>query len=119
MTLCPGCEQELTLSRLHCAHCGVTYSGQFGQSRLARLPAGMQHLAETVLLCGGNLKEVATRQDISYPTLRKRMDSLIVELRRLKDADDAETDRLLSAVEEGSMRPEQAARRIREMNHGS
>ena len=66
MTICPGCEQELTLSRFDCTHCGITYSGQFSQPRLARLPAEMHQLAETVLLCAGNLKEVATWQDISY-----------------------------------------------------
>jgi hypothetical protein len=118
MTICRHCEHELTVSRLDCRACGVRYEGEFGQPRLARLPAEMQSLAEQVLLAGGNLKEVATWQGVSYPTLRKRIDGLIAALKQLRARDEERTDHLLGEVEAGRITPEYAARRISEMSHG-
>lgn len=87
--------------------------------RLARLPTSMQLLAEQVLLAAGNLKEVAGWQDVSYPTLKKRVDALIVSLQALRREDDETVERLLARVERGEVQPEYAARRIGEIRHGS
>jgi len=86
---------------------------------MARLSAEQLDLAERILLAGGNLKEVAAALEVSYPTLRKRLDALIVALDGLRKADADETERLLAAVEAGRMRAEEAARLIREMKGGS
>jgi hypothetical protein len=119
MSECHYCQHELSIARFECRHCGVALEGQFGQPRLGRLPAEMQQLAEQLLLAGGNLKEVAGWQNISYPTLRKRVDDLIARLQELRSGDEAETRRLLDEVEKGHLQPEQAARLIREANHGA
>lgn len=116
---CRHCESELTVTRLDCPRCGVQCAGEFGQPRLARLPQELQSLAEQVLLSGGNLKEVAGWQGVSYPTLRKKVDALIAALENLRARDEAEADRLLGEVEAGRIAPEYAARRIGEMHHGS
>jgi hypothetical protein len=118
MSDCCHCEHELTVTRLDCPACGVRYEGEFGQSRLARLPGEMHSLAEQVLLAGGNLKEVATWQGVSYPTLRKRIDGLIAALEQLRARDEELMDHLLGEVEAGRVTPEYAARRISEMSHG-
>jgi len=87
--------------------------------RLARLEADHQQLAEQILLAAGNLKEVAGVLEVSYPTLRKRIDALIGALEALRGRDDALGHRYLEAVERGTMAPEEAARRIKELNGGA
>ena len=62
------------------------------------------------------LKQVAADLEISYPTLRKRVDGLIEDLNQLVEADAKRADTLLRDVETGRLTPEHAARRIREMN---
>jgi hypothetical protein len=119
MPQCHYCQHQLSIARFECRRCGVGFEGQFGQPRLGRLPPDMQELAEQLLLAGGSLKEVAGWQNISYPTLRKRVDDLIASLQELRAGDEAATSRLLDEVEKGQLQPEQAARRIREMNHGT
>jgi hypothetical protein len=47
------------------------------------------------------------------------VDSLIDVLKHLRQSDQQEIEGLLTEVESGRMRPEEASRRISEMNHGS
>jgi hypothetical protein len=97
----------------------VGYDGGFELPRLARLGAEQQRLVERIVLAAGNLKDVAAEVEISYPTLRKRIDGLIEALSDLRDRDDERTKRLLDGVERGATSAEQAARLIKEMNGGA
>ena len=108
---CINCGGSLEITKAACSDCRLSFSGQLLLPRLARLTPDQQGLAERVLLAGGNLKQVATDLEISYPTLRKRVDGMIAALSKLRQA-------LLGAVEAGSMTPEEAARQIKELNGG-
>lgn len=103
---------------MSCSDCGLGFDGRFSTPRLARLSAEQQALAERILLTGGNLKEVALAEKVSYPTLRKRVDALIESLESLRESDREASRRLLEEVETGRARPEEAARLMREMNGG-
>lgn len=116
---CSICASTLALQRLHCENCGVGFEGDFFLPRLARLEPDSVRLAESFLLAGGNLKVLAGDMNISYPTLRKRLDDLIEELNRLAEVDRQRSEALLEAVERGEIQPEQAARQIRELNSGT
>ena len=119
MQQCSICQSTLEIERLRCAACGLAYEGRFGLPRLARLGPAEQDLAERVLLAAGNLKEVAGAIEVSYPTLRKRLDALILRLHALRNEDEARTRSLLDEVEAGTRSPEEAARLIKEMNGGA
>ena len=116
---CANCNGIVEVERLRCSACGLVYEGRFAPARLARLDPAQQHLVERIVLAAGNLKEVAGALEISYPTLRKRLDGLILALRELRATDAARTARLLDGVEAGTTTAEEAARLIREMNGGA
>jgi hypothetical protein len=116
---CSTCHSDLEAERLRCSACGLAYEGRFGLPRLARLGPAEQDLAERVLLAAGNLKEVAAAIEVSYPTLRKRLDALILALHGLGEADEARTRALLDEVAAGTRSAEEAARLIKEMNGGA
>lgn len=118
MQRCLNCEGALEIARLHCPACGVTYGGRFQLSRLARLDAGQQALVEQLILCAANLKQVAVAEGVSYPTLRKRFEALIEAMHEMRAEDEARSQTLLDEVEAGSLRPEMAARLIREAGGG-
>ena len=103
---------------MRCPACGMAYEGRVSQARLARLSAEEQHFVEQIVLASGNLKEVAGELGVSYPTLRKRLDGLIASLSALRERDEAAARELLDQVEAGTLRAEEAARRIRELNGG-
>ena len=116
---CVNCGTGLEIGRVACPACRLVYQGSFHLPRLARLEADQQRLAEQILLAAGNLKEVAGVLEVSYPTLRKRIDALIEALEALRGQDDALGRRYIEAVEAGTMAPEEAARRIKELNGGA
>ncbi|MDH3236573.1 MAG: DUF2089 domain-containing protein [Alphaproteobacteria bacterium] len=119
MHQCANCHKALQVARLRCSACGLVYEGRFHLPRLARLEPAQQALIEQIILAAANLKEVAGHQEISYPTLRKRLDGLIVALRELRQEDETRCQSLLDEVEAGAIKPEEAARLIKELNGGA
>ncbi len=119
MIHCVNCQGVIEVERVRCPDCGLAYEGRFAHTRLARLGPAHQLLVEQIVLAAGNLKDVAARLDVSYPTLRKRLDTLIASLEQLRSEDEARTRSMLDQVEAGSLTAEEAARLIKEMNGGA
>lgn len=112
---CPVCKNELTLSRMKCGSCGVVLEGSFSLPRLARLSVEHRKLAEDMILCGGNLKDLAGECGISYPTLRKKVDELISALNHLKSSDEERVSAILAEMESGRLAAEEGIRKIGEI----
>lgn len=74
---CPVCQQELSVTRLHCRSCGTTLEGDFRVGRFGRLTREQMELLEEFLRSRGNLREMERETGLSYPTLRSRVDALI------------------------------------------
>jgi hypothetical protein len=110
---CPYCGTAMVVSEMSCAGCRVAIRAEFPMSRLAGLPVEHQRFIEMFVLAGGNLKEIAERVGVSYPTIRSRLDKVIEALR----GEIAKTQRvrgsLLDAVEPGKTTAEEAARLIK------
>ena len=110
---CPYCSATMVVSRMTCGHCNVSIDAPFPMSRLGSLPVEHQRFIEMFLLSGGNLKEIAEQAQVSYPTIRSRLDKVIDALR----GEIAKTRRvqgnLLDAVEPGKTNAESAAKLIK------
>lgn len=74
---CPVCEAELTVTRLHCGLCGTGLDGSFHLTPFNRLTRDQIAFAEVFLKCRGVIREVERELEISYPTVRSRLDDLI------------------------------------------
>lgn len=109
---CPSCGGSLHIERLRCASCGTRVEGAFRLPRLARLSPDSQRLVELLVLTSGSLKAVATHVGVSYPTIRKRVDALVDELRAQLDADERFREGLLDRVEQGARTAAEAADEI-------
>ena len=79
---CPSCGSALHPERLRCRGCDLALEGEFSPGPLAGLTPEEGALALEFLLCGGNLKALGERVQLSYPTVRARLDELIARLRR-------------------------------------
>lgn len=116
MLHCTVCSGPLQVREMVCPACEMQLSGEFGFPRLLRLSSKNLALAEALVLAGGNLKALAQSLDISYPTLRKRVDDLIDELEKLHAEDDRRIDEILRGIEAGTIPAAKGTRMIKELN---
>ena len=115
MKHCPVCETHMKISKMGCPGCGLAMEGGFQFPPLARLGKEDSRLAEMLILAGGNLKDLAAQIDISYPTLRKRLDVLIENLTQLRREDEKKINAILGRIERGEIPAEEGTRLIREV----
>jgi len=116
MTKCLICENTLIIDSLSCEACHTTYKSKFSFPRSARLSLNEQRLAESLILHGGNLKEMAVSLDVSYPTLKKRLNELSSSLEEKKAEDEKKIEEVLFDIESGKMSAEEGIKLIREIN---
>jgi hypothetical protein len=109
---CPACGDALHIERLGCGSCGTRVEGTFRLPRLARLSPDSQRLVELLVLSSGNLKTVAKNVGVSYPTIRKRIDALMGELRAQLEVDERFRKDLVERVKRGAQSASDAAEEI-------
>lgn len=74
---CPICDNELSVTRLHCAACDTAIEGRFRLSRFQRLSADQLAFLEVFVKNRGIIKDVEAELGISYPTVRARLDDVL------------------------------------------
>jgi hypothetical protein len=118
---CPVCGDELAVVRLECGHCGTAVVGRYRASRFARLNAEQLAFLDAFLRSRGNIRKVERELGISYPTVRSRLNALLTTLgiAATSDEDDESAQRrrkeILDQLETGALRPEDAARLLRQV----
>jgi hypothetical protein len=116
MLHCSVCNGLLQVREMVCPACELHLSGDFSFPRMMRLSAKNLALGEALILAGGNLKELALSLGVSYPTVRKRVDDLIDELKALRAADERKIDDILRGIEAGTVPAAKGTRMIKELN---
>ncbi len=116
MTECLICKYNLTIKRLYCEACQTHFDGKFYFPRLARITMAEQQLTESLIVHGGNLKEMAESLDISYPTLKKRLLELSNALHKQKQEDKHSIEKILIAMEKEVITAQEGIKLIREIN---
>jgi hypothetical protein len=82
--LCPSCDRHLKVSQLRCTSCETLISGTFELPVLAQLTEEEQGFILNFFLSSGSIKEMARQADISYPTMRNKMDDLMAKIENLR-----------------------------------
>lgn len=82
---CPSCAQKLSVSKLLCTTCETEVTGKYEMPVFMQLSVEEQEFFMAFLLCSGSLKEMATQMGKSYPTVRNKLDDLIVKIKKLND----------------------------------
>jgi len=113
---CPVCGEQLHLTRLSCQGCGTELSGDFESCEFCALSASDRELLKLFLGSRGNLKAMERQLGVSYPTVRSRVDSVLVRLGVEAREPQPEPDSrlgLLQALARGEVDLAQAAARLR------
>ena len=79
---CPSCSQPLKLTRLSCTACGVHVEGEFELSPLAKLSPEDQSFVIAFVRHHGTIKKMEDLFNISYPTVKNRLNAIAAALDR-------------------------------------
>jgi hypothetical protein len=77
---CPVCGGELIITRLYCPECDSALEGRFGFGGLGSLTNEQRAFVETFIRCEGKITRVQKALKISYPTVRSRLEEVIVAM---------------------------------------
>ncbi len=81
--LCPICQSELTVTRLHCPSCDTVIEGRFSSSRFSNLSPEQLDFVLTFVRCEGKLNRIEQEEKDrwgSYPSIRNRLLDVIRRL---------------------------------------
>jgi hypothetical protein len=86
LTSCPVCKSNLNVHVLHCNHCDTTIEGSFTLSKFNYLETEKLYFIEVFIKNRGNIKMIEKELNISYPTVKKMLDDVILGLGYSPDA---------------------------------
>ena len=88
---CPVCGDELVIEKLHCKKCGIDINGEFQLSNIAKLNNEQLLFVESFLKNQGNIKALEKEMNISYPTVKKLLNEVLLTLGYEEIKESAET----------------------------
>ncbi|MDF2699861.1 MAG: hypothetical protein K0Q49_1417 [Haloplasmataceae bacterium] len=109
LSSCPVCNNKLQIKSLFCNKCETEINGNFTLTKFNYLSKEQLSFVEIFLKNRGNIKDIEKELNISYPTVRRLLDEVIVTL-GYKATEDNNVNRMdvLAQLERGEITVEMA-----------
>jgi len=112
---CPVCEGTLRVSKVYCEQCGTSITGQLGLPTpyFRSLNEEQIQFVLTFLRCEGKLNRMEEELNLSYPTLKNRLNEILVLLdleggKSTGGLSKTERIEILEKLNQGEISPEEA-----------
>lgn len=108
---CPVCSGELKVKKLGCSNCNTNIEGNFMLSKFNYLSKESLYFIEIFVKNRGNIKLVEKELNVSYPTVKKMLDEVIVNLGyKIDDFGEEKEDNIdvLDQLKDGKLSVEEA-----------
>lgn len=119
-TSCPVCGGTYEITALTCKKCESSLGGHFSGCDFCSLSNDDAAFVLTFLKCRGSIKDVEKELNISYPTVRNRLDAVLDRLGLISTVSmlDIKEERrnIINRLESGEISAEQAAEMLRNLN---
>ncbi|MGZ3768565.1 MAG: DUF2089 family protein [Bdellovibrio sp.] len=116
ITNCPSCNSgNVHVTKIECDSCGTKFEGEFEVPKLLKLSSEDLQFVEQFLLASGSLKDMAKQLGVSYPTIRNRLNNVIEEIAKMAKSSKTEREKVLQALEKGTITAKEAARKLSEV----
>jgi hypothetical protein len=112
---CNNCDGPLKISELTCPECDLTIRASVELPRLARLSSEDCQFIELFVLSGGSLKQVGKHMNLSYPTVRNRLDRVITNLQKLDENKRAARAKIIDLLEHGKISADAALEQLNKL----
>lgn len=110
-TTCGECGESMRVTRLSCPRCGVELSGDFALPPLARLSMEEQIFVAAFVRSHGSIKKMEALFEISYPTVKNRLNAIIQKIDAWFEAPTSNTA-VLDQLSRGEITVDEALRRL-------
>ena len=118
-TICPVCGGEYEITRCTCKKCKSELGGSFTGCDFCRLTDEESRFVLTFIKCRGSIKDVEKDLGISYPTVKSRLEAILVRLglAATPAADDIKEERLkiIERVSRGELSAEEASELLKKI----
>jgi len=104
----------LEITELKCPKCSTTIQGEFPINKLLSLSDEDSKFLIIFLRSRGNIKEVQERMNISYPTVKNRLDKLLITLGLLDESEGLKEKEILATLERGEITVAEAVKLVKE-----
>lgn len=116
ITQCPSCNSaKLHVAKIDCEECGTKFEGKFDIPLLLKLSDDDLQFIIDFVKCSGSLKEMAKIQNVSYPTLRNRLNVLIETIENVQVKSEFSKVRILKLLEDGKITAVEAADMLKKL----
>jgi hypothetical protein len=107
---CPVCSSRLKVTRLKCDECNTVIENQFELSKFDYLNNEQLSFIEIFLKSRGNIKDVEKELGISYPTVRAKLDEVIIAMGYtvLKQKPSTDKKDVIDMLEKGEITADEA-----------
>ena len=109
-------DDEFTVERVRLTGKDIAIEGSFDLPPLARLSAEDQVFVMAFVQCHGSIKQMERIFGISYPTVKKRLDSIAGRFEFVisepEPVDDAERSEVIDQLERGEISVDEAVERL-------
>jgi hypothetical protein len=113
INICPHCQGYLKITGKMCQKCGLQLEASFDENPLVMLPRDDQDFLLDFVLCAGNFKALSEKLEVTYPTLRARLNRIIDRIRSFDVS--LAADAILEAIEQGAIDPEDGIEQIKQI----
>lgn len=117
-TQCPSCNNPLAVTALRCTACETGITGRFAACEFCRLSEEQFTFVRLFIQRRGNLSEMEKVLNISYPTVRNKLDEIIRMLQPAPPAPPNGRDAILRRVAGGELGAEQALAELKALGQG-
>jgi hypothetical protein len=113
ITSCASCDSSnVFVSCVRCENCETRFEGQFEIPGLLKLHPDDLQFITLFVQHSGSLKEMAKEMNISYPTVRNRLNEIIDALKEVQNTQLRENEKILKALETGRISAKDAAKKL-------
>jgi hypothetical protein len=109
---CPNCEKRMTLNRVVCTDCDLVLEGEFEVSALATLSVADQVFVTAFVRHHGSIKKMEELFEISYPTVKNRLNAIGAALDKSYRAP-SDNAMILEQLSSGEISVDEALERMR------
>ncbi|MDO5026490.1 MAG: DUF2089 domain-containing protein [Tissierellia bacterium] len=111
---CPVCDHELTIKAYQCKACGTKIEGDFQIDKFSRLTKEEKDFIELFIMKRGSIKEIEKELNISYPTVRNKLDNVISALGHKVERDSSSFE-ILQMLDRGEISSDEAQKLLNKM----